>query len=55
MTCEYLSIQPSSVASERTISRAGFMITYNRANLSENTLLESQNELGSLYALPGTK
>ena len=38
MACDYLSIQPSSVASERAFSRAGFTITSDRANLNEKTV-----------------
>ncbi|CAG8505723.1 11003_t:CDS:1 [Dentiscutata heterogama] len=65
MARDYLSIQPSSVASERAFSRAGFTVTHNRANLSEKTvsstilmcswLLESQNKFGPLHALPETE
>ncbi|CAG8852183.1 26522_t:CDS:2, partial [Gigaspora margarita] len=37
MACDILSMQPSSVASERAFSRAGFNVTNDRANLNENT------------------
>ncbi|CAG8661626.1 17114_t:CDS:2 [Dentiscutata erythropus] len=56
---------PSSVTSERAFSRAGFMVTHDKANLSEKTisstilmhswLLESQNEVSLLHILPETK
>ncbi|CAG8611996.1 16681_t:CDS:2, partial [Dentiscutata heterogama] len=37
MACDFLSIQPSSVASERAFSQAGFTVTNERANLNEKT------------------
>ncbi|CAG8790936.1 29529_t:CDS:2 [Gigaspora margarita] len=38
MAHNYLSIQPLSISSERVFSRAGFTLTSDRANLSENTV-----------------
>lgn len=35
---DYLSIQPSSVASERAFSRADFTVTNDRAKLNEKTV-----------------
>jgi hypothetical protein len=65
MARDYLSIQPSSVASERAFSRAGLTVTNDRANLNEKTvaatilmhswLIESQKEFSPLNALPETK
>ncbi|CAG8753085.1 6364_t:CDS:2, partial [Gigaspora rosea] len=37
MARDFLSMQPSSVASERAFSHAGFTVTNDRANLNENT------------------
>ncbi|CAG8667384.1 25982_t:CDS:1, partial [Gigaspora margarita] len=58
-------IQPSSVASERAFSHAGFKVTNDRANLNENTvssiilmhswLKESQKKSSLLENLPETK
>ncbi|CAG8816531.1 18429_t:CDS:2, partial [Dentiscutata erythropus] len=65
IACDFLSIQPSSVASERAFSRAGFTVTKDRANLNENTvsstilmhswLKESQKKSSPLENLPETK
>ncbi|CAG8668689.1 2324_t:CDS:1, partial [Gigaspora rosea] len=62
MACDFLSMQPSSVASERALSRAGFKVTNDRANLNENTvssiilmhswLKESQKKSSLLEDLP---
>ncbi|CAG8772239.1 10128_t:CDS:2, partial [Cetraspora pellucida] len=38
MACNYLSIKPLSVSSERIFSRAGFTIINDRANLNEKTI-----------------
>ncbi|CAG8568601.1 14786_t:CDS:2 [Gigaspora rosea] len=38
MACDFLSMQPSSVASERAFSHAGFKVTNDKANLNENTV-----------------
>ncbi|CAG8785720.1 21139_t:CDS:1 [Dentiscutata erythropus] len=62
MACDYLSIKPLSVSSERAFSRAGFTITSDRVAISEKTvssmilmyswLIEGQNKFSSLKDLP---
>jgi len=65
MTCDYFSIQSSSVVSEKTFFRAGFTITNDRASLNEKTitctilmhswLKESQKQSNPLNDLPETE
>ncbi|CAG8649075.1 2600_t:CDS:2, partial [Gigaspora rosea] len=65
MAHDFLSMQPSSVASEKAFSRAGFTVTNDRANLNENTvssiilmhswLKESQKKSSPLEDLPEAK
>ena len=54
--CDYLSIQPSNVASEKVFSRAGLAATNDRENLTilmYSWLKESQKKSNSLNNLPG--